>query len=140
MRGRIIKQGRPDLVPILIPDFAPGCKRLGISDNYLEALCQENVVVQTNRIKSVQGRTITTENGDSQDFDILVLATGFNVAGFLGHLEVYGKSEGSLNKSWQNEFPGLYKSTLLNGYPNMFMILGPSSYPGISSALYMGEA
>ncbi|KAI9249748.1 hypothetical protein BDA99DRAFT_589938 [Phascolomyces articulosus] len=140
MRERILKEGRPDLVPVLIPDFAPGCKRLGISDNYLEALCQKNVVVQTNRIKKVNGRTIATEDGDEQDFDILILATGFNVAGFLGHLEVVGKPDVPLNKSWKSEFPGLYKSTMMSGYPNIFMILGPSSYPGTNSALYMGEA
>ncbi|KAI9492354.1 hypothetical protein BDB00DRAFT_828671 [Zychaea mexicana] len=140
MRNRIEKQGRPDLVDVLIPDFAPGCKRLAISDNFIEALCQDNVVVQTNRVKKVKGRTIITEDADEQEFDLLVLATGFNVAGFLGHLEVYGKPEQSLNKAWENEFPGLYKSTLMSGYPNMFMILGPSSYPGTNSALYMGES
>ncbi|KAI8138275.1 hypothetical protein BJV82DRAFT_697788 [Fennellomyces sp. T-0311] len=139
MRTRMEKQGRPDLIPKLIPEFAPGCKRLAISDNYIEALCRRNVVVQTNTIKKIQGRTIVTQDDDEQDFDILVLATGFNVAGFLGHLEVHGKTEANLNHTWRQNFPDMYKSTLINGYPNMFMILGPSSYPGNNSAVAMGE-
>ncbi|KAI9249745.1 hypothetical protein BDA99DRAFT_564308 [Phascolomyces articulosus] len=141
MRARIEKLGRPDLVPVLVPEYTPGCKRLAISDNYIEALCQSNVVVQTNRIKNVQSRTITTENGDEQEFDILILATGFNVAGtgYLGDLEVLGKPNVSLNKAWHNDFPALYKSTLVNGYPNMFVILGPSSFSGGTSAIFMGE-
>lgn len=87
MRERIEKQGRPDLVDKLIPKYLMGCKRIAPSEDYLEALCQDNVTVETTPIQQVQGRTITTVDGKEQEFDILVLATGFDVPGFLANLE-----------------------------------------------------
>lgn len=87
MRNRIEKQGRAELVPLLIPDYPPGCKRLIVSENYLEALCQENIVVERSPIKQIKGRTILTEDGKENEFDILCLATGFDVQGFLGQLQ-----------------------------------------------------
>ncbi|KAL1934199.1 hypothetical protein VTP01DRAFT_6381 [Rhizomucor pusillus] len=139
MRNRIEKQGRAELVPLLIPDYPPGCKRLIVSENYLEALCQENIVVERSPIKQIKGRTILTEDGKENEFDILCLATGFDVQGFLGQLQVVGKNGQSLNELWRDKFPETYKSVLINGYPNLFMILGPSSLLGHNSVVIMTE-
>ena len=86
MTNRILKCGRPDLVEKLIPNYVPGCKRIAVSDDYLEALCRDNVVVEKSKITEVSGLSITTEDGNKEEFDILVLATGYNVQGFLGNL------------------------------------------------------
>ncbi|KAI8147058.1 hypothetical protein BJV82DRAFT_597567 [Fennellomyces sp. T-0311] len=140
MKRRILKQGRPDLVSKLVPDYPPGCKRLTQSEDYLEALCEEHVTVERTAIQSIKGRTITTVDGNENEFDILCLATGFNVQGFLGNLEVQGKDKGqTLNEAWSDSFPDSYKSVLINGYPNLFMILGPSSLLGHNSVLIMTE-
>ena len=87
MRNRILKSGRPDRVDNLVPNYPPGCKRIVVTDDYLETLCKSNVVVETSPIDSVKGNTITTKDGNQEEFDILCLATGFDVQGFLGHLQ-----------------------------------------------------
>ncbi|KAI9258170.1 hypothetical protein BDA99DRAFT_515428 [Phascolomyces articulosus] len=139
MTDRILKQGRPDLVEKLIPDYAPGCKRIAVTDDYLEALCRDNVVVERSRITEVRGRTITTQDGNEEEYDVLVLATGYDVQGFLGNLTVQGKHKQTLNDMWEDSFPEMYKTTCINGYPNMFIILGPSSILGHNSVLVMTE-
>ncbi|KAI9498576.1 flavin-binding monooxygenase-like protein [Zychaea mexicana] len=139
MKKRILKQGRPDLVKKLIPDYAAGCKRIAVTDDYLEALCRDNVVVEKSSITEVHGRTIVTADGNKEEYDILVLATGYDVQGFLGNLTVQGKHKQTLNDSWQDAFPEMYKTTCINGYPNMFIILGPSSILGHNSVLTMTE-
>ncbi|KAI9257178.1 hypothetical protein BDA99DRAFT_132697 [Phascolomyces articulosus] len=139
MKKVILDCGRPDLVEKLIPDYAPGCKRIAVTDDYLPALCRDNVVVERSKITEVSGRTITTEDGNKEEFDILVLATGYDVQGFLGNLNVQGKHKESLNDMWQDSFPEMYKTTCINGFPNMFIILGPSSILGHNSVLTMTE-
>lgn len=84
---RLTKAGRPDLIPALTPDFAPGCKRIAKSENYLEALAQPNVTVVPLAVQNTQGDIVIDAQGHQQQVDILVLATGFDVAGFLGNLD-----------------------------------------------------
>ncbi|KAI8145708.1 hypothetical protein BJV82DRAFT_22696 [Fennellomyces sp. T-0311] len=139
MKRRILNQGRPDLVEKLIPDYAAGCKRIAVTDDYLETLCRENVVLEKGKITEVRGRSITTADGNEEEYDILVLATGYDVQGFLGNLTIQGKHKQTLNDAWQDAFPEMYKTTCINGYPNMFIILGPSSILGHNSVLLMTE-
>ena len=40
---------------------------------------------------------------------------------------------------WDNAFPEMYKTTCINGFPNLFIILGPSSILGHNSVLSMTE-
>lgn len=87
MTKRLEKKGRADLVPSLVPNYALGCKRIARSELFLEALCEDNVTVKMGHITNVDGNTITHEDGSSTEVDILVLATGFNVQGFLGDLK-----------------------------------------------------
>jgi cation diffusion facilitator CzcD-associated flavoprotein CzcO len=84
-------KGREDLIPKLMPNFNVGCKRVGLSDDYVPALCSSNVSVTNSPIKSIQGSVITTQDGNDTNLDALILATGFDVTGFLGNLK--GKSE-----------------------------------------------
>lgn len=85
--SKLKKAGRPDLIPVLTPNFPPGCKRIAKSENYLEAVAQSNVTVVTASVEKIDGNTLIDSNGNKDQVDILVLATGFNVAGFLGNLK-----------------------------------------------------
>lgn len=84
---RLKKAGRPDLIPVLTPNFPPGCKRIAKSENYLEALAKLNVTVVPTAVKETDGNIVIDANGNKQEVDILVLATGFDVQGFLGNLQ-----------------------------------------------------
>lgn len=131
--------GREDLIQKLVPEFPVGCKRIGVSDNYLQSLCLPNVTVNCSPIKKIQGRTISTADGIDTEVDTLVLATGFNVVGFLGEMQVFGRNGLLLNQLWKEQTPKTYKTVVIHGFPNFFMMLGPSSALGHSSVVTMIE-
>ncbi|KAL0073397.1 hypothetical protein J3Q64DRAFT_1756502 [Phycomyces blakesleeanus] len=143
IKSRMIKRleakGRGDLVPLLIPDYVVGCKRVAPSENYLEALCDEKVYINRSPIREIIGRTIVTEDGRSSEFDVLCLATGFNVSGFLGNLRVTGRDNVCLNDLWSTEYSKTYKSVGIHGFPNFFLLGGPASLLGNNSVIFMFE-
>ncbi|KAI9306519.1 hypothetical protein BJ944DRAFT_248152 [Cunninghamella echinulata] len=139
MKQRLIDNGRPDLVDKLTPDYEAGCRRITPSETYLESLCKENIMVERSRIESVKGRTIRTVDGNETEFDILILATGYNTTGFLGNLQVNGRDSVNLNKLWEENYTDTYKTIAIHGFPNFFMLLGPGSGLGHNSVVTMAE-
>lgn len=130
---------RHDLVDKLIPDYPVGCKRIGISDDYMQSLCAENVTVNTSSIKNIQGRTITTADGHETKVDVLCLATGFDAGGFLGELNIYGRKQVHLNKLWDENTAKTFKTVTVHGFPNYFILLGPGSALGHNSVVAIIE-
>ncbi|KAI9014346.1 putative flavoprotein [Phycomyces nitens] len=139
MVKRLTNKGRADLVPVLVPNYIPGCKRAALSDTYLEALCEDNVRINCSPIKSIVGRSITTEDDETSEYDILCLATGFKVTGLLGELQITGRDNRSLNDMWNTSYPKTYKSVGIHGFPNFFMLAGPASILGHNSVIFMIE-
>ncbi|CAO3607274.1 unnamed protein product [Mucor hiemalis] len=139
MKKVLTSKGRSDLIPKLIPNITPGCKRIGISDDYLQALCRDNVTVYSSPIDKIEGRTIYTKDGSKDEVDVLCLATGFDVNGFLGHLQVYGRNNLSLNKLWDEQSVKTFKTVNIHGFPNFFLMLGPGSGLGHNSVVTMIE-
>ncbi|CAO3607286.1 unnamed protein product [Mucor hiemalis] len=133
-------RGREDLVPKLIPDFPVGCKRIGTSDDYIQALCSPKVTVNCTAIDKVQGKTLTTVDGNETEVDTLILATGFNVTGFLGKLQLYGRDGLHLNTLWEEDTAKTYKTVSVHGFPNFFVMLGPGSGLGHSSVVTIVES
>ncbi|GAA5798613.1 hypothetical protein HPULCUR_004018 [Helicostylum pulchrum] len=136
---RLTKAGRPDLIAALTPDFAPGCKRIAKSENYLEALAQPNVTVVPLAVQNTQGDIVIDAQGHQQQVDILVLATGFDVAGFLGNLNIEGRGGLSLRDQWKSNFPSMYKGTTIHGFPNFFLLLGAGVGLGHNSVVTVIE-
>ncbi|ORX50828.1 putative flavo protein [Hesseltinella vesiculosa] len=140
MRLRLARRGRTDLVPVLTPDYAVGCKRIARSENYLEALASPNVTVKMGKITKVQGQTIYHEDGSETHADVLVLASGFEVKGCLGNLKVHGRNGVELNSLWsKNDYPSTFKTVAIHNFPNFFLLLGPNSGLGHNSVLLMIE-
>ncbi|KAI8061412.1 putative flavoprotein [Gongronella butleri] len=136
---RLKRAGRPDLIPKLMPNYSPGCKRIVRSENYFETLAKPNVTVVTGGVQDIQGRTIITADGEKVEVDALILATGYDVEGFAGNLQVIGRNQTSLADLWQTMQPKTYKTATVHGYPNMYILLGPGSGLGHNSALAMIE-
>jgi cation diffusion facilitator CzcD-associated flavoprotein CzcO len=139
MTDVLVAKGRPDLMEKLIPTITPGCKRVGVSDDYLQALCEKNTSVICSPIKEIVGKTIITADGHATEVDVLCLATGFNVNGFLGNMQVYGRDGLHLNKYWDEHPADTYKTVNIHGLPNFFMLLGPGSGLGHNSVVTMIE-
>ncbi|KAI9257356.1 hypothetical protein BDA99DRAFT_573639 [Phascolomyces articulosus] len=132
---RLTRAGRPDLIPSLIPDYPPGCKRISKSELYYETLAKSNVTLVQSRIESISDRTLKDKDGNGTEVDIVVLATGYEFQGFSGNLKIYGRNKTILAEKWKNEFPKTYKTVTVHGYPNFFILLGPSSNLGYTSVL-----
>ncbi|KAI8077569.1 putative FAD-binding monooxygenase [Thamnidium elegans] len=131
----LVSKGRSDLLPKLIPTIEPGCKRIGVSDDYLQALCEDNVTINVSPIAKIKGRTIITKDGTETEVDVLCLATGFNTNGFLGDLKVQGRNGVCLDTLWKENSAKTYKTVNIHGFPNFFMMLGPGSGLGHNSVV-----
>ena len=69
----------PVLRDKLTPRYAVGCKRPGFHNTYLSTFNRDDVRLVTEPIEMVQADGVTTTDGELHEFDVLVLATGFNV-------------------------------------------------------------
>jgi len=66
---------------------------------------------------------IVSESGEKTDFDVIVLATGFQVQQFLAPMQVTGKNGISLIQQWkENRGAQAYLGSYVHNFPN-FAIL-----------------
>ena len=68
--------------------------------------------------------------GDHREFDVIVVASGFDVARFLSPIEVHGKDGISIREAWHDDDPKAYLGTVTPGFPNLFMLYGPNAALG----------
>ena len=66
------------------PDYAMGCKRVLISNDYYPALTQPNVEVVTDGIAEVRAHSIVAADGIEREVDAIIFGTGFHVHGHAG--------------------------------------------------------
>lgn len=69
---------KPGLFDLIRPEWPVGCKRLGASPGYLEAIVKENVDIITSGIQKVTSEGIIDNNGVVRPVDAIVCATGFD--------------------------------------------------------------
>ena len=129
----------PKMRKILKPDYAIGCKRVVISDEYYPALLRDNVTIETNGIQEITPRGIRTKDGHEHEFDIIIYGTGFESTDFLAPLEIKGRNDVSLNTAWQDGAEA-YLGISVPDFPNFFMLYGPNTNLGTNSIIYMIEA
>lgn len=91
--------GHEELKKFIIPKWAPGCRRISPGDGYLEALVKPNVTPVFGNIKKVVKEGIITEDGELHKMDILVCATGFQVA-FKPAFKVVNGEGKSIQEDW----------------------------------------
>jgi cation diffusion facilitator CzcD-associated flavoprotein CzcO len=123
----------------LTPDYAPGCKRILISNDYLPSLAKQNVEVVTHGIAEVRGRSIVTTDGREREVDTIIFGTGFHVTDFPIAEHVHGRGGRRLADVWQGS-PRAHRGTAMAGFPNMFFLLGPNTGLGHTSVVVMAEA
>ncbi len=131
----------PSLRAALTPDYPLGCKRILVSNEYLDALVRPNVRLITDRITRITPRGVLARSPDGETehaLDTLVLATGFDTSSFLASLDVRGLGDRSLAEAWR-EGPEAYLGIVTSGFPNLFMLYGPGTNLGHSSIVFMLE-
>ena len=130
----------PALREKLTPRYSIGCKRILISNDYYPALAQPNVAVVTDGIERVEADGIRTADGKLHRFDTLILGTGFRVTDNPGFSRIRGRDGVSLEKAWADSGMRAHLGTSVPGFPNMFLLLGPNTGIGHTSAVYMIES
>ncbi|KAF3482788.1 putative Flavin-binding monooxygenase [Arthroderma uncinatum] len=129
---------KPELWEKLTPDYPPGCKRIITSDDYYPALARDNVSLETGRIDKISESGIVVD-GTEQQFDLIILATGFRTVEFMHPIKIYGEHGRSLSDIWKNGARALYGITI-ESLPNFAMLYGPNTNLGHSSIILMVEA
>lgn len=121
---RRIGPGHEELKEKLIPQWPPGCRRITPGDGYLEALVQPNVTPIHHEIAKVTPTGILDASGTHHDLDILVCATGFNLA-FTPRFEVVGSNGLTMRDFFAiPEGPQVYLATTVPNFPNYFVVNG----------------
>jgi cation diffusion facilitator CzcD-associated flavoprotein CzcO len=123
----------------LTPDHPMGCKRLVFSSDYLSALTRPNVEVLNSPARYLRARSLVTEDGTERDVDIVVCATGYAAADYLGQLDVSGEHGATLREEWRDGAHA-YFGMAVPGFPNFFMLYGPNTNVGSNSVIFMLEA
>ncbi|OBG32270.1 NAD(P)/FAD-dependent oxidoreductase [Mycolicibacter heraklionensis] len=123
----------------LTPDHPLGCKRLVFSSDYLPALARPNVEVVTSPARALRSRSVVAEDGTECEVDVVVCATGYAAADYLGQIEVTGEDATTLKRAWRDG-PRAYLGMAMPGFPNFFMLYGPNTNVGSNSVIFVLEA
>lgn len=115
---------------ILFPEEPPhafGIKRPCLEQNYYEVLNRDNVdVVNINPdtkygtpIKEFTEKGIITQDGQEREYDIIALATGFDVVtGGMCNMGLKSVNGTYLQDEWKDG-ANTYLGTTISGYPNL---------------------
>ena len=89
--------------------------------------------------KALRSRSLVTEDGSELDVDLVVCATGYAAADYLGQVDVVGEGGVSLRDTWRDGAHA-YMGMAVPGFPNFFMLYGPNTNVGSNSVIFMLEA
>ena len=124
-----VLRDRPDVAEKITPDFPIFSKRVVLDTGYLTALASDNVDLEVGGIDCIVEDGIITKAGRKVPVDAIVFATGFILAKMSGDLVIIGRDGRNLGEEWGDEDPRAYLGTAMEGFPNLFWIMGPNSAP-----------
>jgi cyclohexanone monooxygenase len=128
-----------DLRRKLTPDHPFGCKRLVFATDFLQSLTQPHVEVVASPARSLRARSLVTDDGTELDVDVVLCATGYAAADYLGQIDVAGERGATLREIW-SDGAYAYLGMAVPGFPNFFMLYGPNTNVGSNSVIFMLEA
>ncbi|MGO3661614.1 flavin-containing monooxygenase [Microbacterium gubbeenense] len=129
----------PAMRRALTPDYAFGCKRVLLSDDFYPAIANGSVTLEASALAQVRGSTLTAASGRTHDVDMIVLATGFETTRQPYAALVAGEHGSTLDEHWSGGMTAV-ASTLVAGFPNLFVVNGPNASLGHNSSILISEA
>jgi cation diffusion facilitator CzcD-associated flavoprotein CzcO len=129
----------PALRERLRPDHRAACKRMVFSAHYYEAVQRPNVDVAPGAIERVEANGIRMMDGSFHELDVITLATGFRVDQFVRPMLVEGQNGQMLDALWE-EHPRAYYAVTVPGFPNFFLLNGPTGPVGNFTLIDIAEA
>jgi cation diffusion facilitator CzcD-associated flavoprotein CzcO len=128
----------PELRRALTPNYTIGCKRLLFSNEWYQALSQPNVDVVPHAVEEVRPHGVVGADGVERAVDTIILGTGFTITDLPIAARVRGREGHTLEQTWQGSPTG-YLGSVVSGFPNFFILLGPNIGNGHSSAFMLSE-
>ncbi|HEV7772086.1 MAG TPA: NAD(P)/FAD-dependent oxidoreductase [Conexibacter sp.] len=128
----------PTLRAALTPDHTLGCKRILFSNEWYRALTQPNVELVPHAVTEVRAGGLVGADGVERPVDTLILGTGFGITEMPIAGRVTGRDGRTLDETWDGSPTG-HLGTVVSGFPNFFMILGPNVGNGHTSATVLIE-
>jgi cation diffusion facilitator CzcD-associated flavoprotein CzcO len=118
----------PAVAEKLIPkNHGFGTRRVPLESGYFEVYNQPNVeLVDLNEtpIERITPTGIKTRDAE-YEFDIIIYATGFDaITGAFDRIDFRGVDGVSLKEKWQDG-PQTFLGILVDGFPNLLMVMGP---------------
>lgn len=131
----------PDLRAKLTPEYTIGCKRIILSNTLYPALSTPTTTLHAadDGIDHLDHTGIVTANGEHLDLDVIIWSTGYDATDGVISYPVIGR-DGALLKDFWDEFPRAYLGTTVPGFPNLFVVTGPNTGIGHTSAIFVIEA
>nr|WP_026192457.1 NAD(P)/FAD-dependent oxidoreductase [Bradyrhizobium elkanii] len=123
----------PKVAEMLIPkNHGFGTRRLPLETFYYEVYNRDNVELVD--IKETPIERITPEGIRTTDkdyaFDIIIYATGFDaITGSFDKIDFRGAHGARLKEKWTHG-PATYLGLMVDGFPNMMMLMGPHTALG----------
>jgi cation diffusion facilitator CzcD-associated flavoprotein CzcO len=123
----------------LVPDYAFGCKRMLLSNDWYPAIARDHVDVVTEKVTGLCADGVVAGDGSVHPADVVIYGTGFAATEFLRSIEVTGRDGADLHQVWAD---GAYAHLGMSvpGFPNFFVMYGPNTNLGGSSIIQMLEA
>ena len=125
----------------LTPSFTPGCKRLLISNTWFPALQRSNVQLVTQAVARIVPQGVVCAQGSLYPCDVIIWGTGFKATEFVTPMKIWGDAgQPELSDLWCNQPAASRLGISVAGFPNLFMLVGPSTGLGHNSIIFMIEA
>jgi cation diffusion facilitator CzcD-associated flavoprotein CzcO len=124
---------KPDVAEKLIPrNHGFGTRRLPLETFYYEVYNRDNVElvdIMETPIERITQDGIKT-SAKEYAFDIIIFATGFNaITGAFDNIDLKGAGGARLKDRWKSG-PQTYLGLMVDGFPNMMMLMGPHTALG----------
>jgi len=123
----------------LTPDYAPGCKRLLITNDWYPALQRSNVELITEAVARLEGGRVVAASGAAREVDVAIFATGFAATEFVAPMKIYGRGGAELGAAWKDG-AATHLGISVAGFPNAYLVVGPNTGLGHNSLVFMIEA
>lgn len=120
----------PEVRRKLTPDYAIGCKRPSFHNGYLATFNRDNVRLETTGIAEITADGVRTNDGVLHAFDVIIYATGFQVAEGEGSYVLRGADGTTMGEFFATHRSQSYLGITLPNFPNFFTIMGPYGYNG----------
>jgi cation diffusion facilitator CzcD-associated flavoprotein CzcO len=133
----------------MTPDYPYGCKRRVFDSDWLSSMNKSNFtltnrpVIGLHRNELLLGPEDISGNAEAMESsaervhaEVVILANGFEATQWLHPLCVYGRHGVALHDIWRERGgPQAYMGLAVDGFPNLFIAVGPNTVNGHNSLI-----